>query len=140
MTWLLLELAHNPKVQQTLRTEIEDVLNQNYGILTYDALKNMEYLDMCCLETLRKYPPAGMVSRLCVRGCQLKGGLKIEPDTQIFVPVLGMHRDPEYFPEPDKFLPERFDPRKESGRPKHTFLAFGEGPRMCIGESLFLIP
>lgn len=54
------------------------------------------------------------------------------------VPVLGLHKDPEYFPDPEKFDPERFNEETKSRRPNYVYLPFGDGPRVCIGKSLFI--
>lgn len=64
------------------------------------------------------------------------------PDTKItlakdvltIIPVYGIHHDPKYYPNPEKFLPERFEPHEISQRPSCTFIPFGDGPRNCIGN------
>lgn len=57
----------------------------------------------------------------------------MEKGVQVVIPVLGLHQDPEYFPDPEKFLPERFTEENKSQRPNYVYLPFGEGPRVCIG-------
>lgn len=55
----------------------------------------------------------------------------------MFINVWGLHRDPKYYPDPDKFDPDRFEPENVAKRPDFTFLPFGEGPRMCIGKTVY---
>jgi len=57
----------------------------------------------------------------------------IEKGTQVIIPVEALQHDPQYFPEPDKFDPERFSEETKSGRHHYVYLPFGEGPRICIG-------
>ena len=59
----------------------------------------------------------------------------IEKGTRILVPVLGIHYDEEYYPNPEKFDPERFDEENSKNRQQYSYIPFGEGPRICIGES-----
>jgi cytochrome P450 family 6 len=56
-----------------------------------------------------------------------------EKGTQVYVSILGMHRDPEYYPDPEKFDPERFNDDNKKSRLSFTYLPFGDGPRNCIG-------
>lgn len=58
----------------------------------------------------------------------------IEKDLPVLIPVWGLHRDPEYFPNPDNFDPERFNERNKSKIVDYTYIPFGEGPRICIGR------
>jgi cytochrome P450 len=90
-------------------------------------------------ETLRKYPIFPFLERGCCIVYDLPtsagtGTIKLPVGTGVFIPVLGIHYDPMYFPEPEKFDPDRFTEEIKSSRPKYTYIPFGEGPRMCIGK------
>ncbi|XP_047121553.1 cytochrome P450 6k1-like [Schistocerca piceifrons] len=134
LTFMMYELAHNPEVQERLRAEVLEALAKApQGPLTYDTVADIRYLNMCIAETLRKYPPLPQLDRECVRTCDsLVPGLRIEKGTPIVVPVMAMHYDPELFPEPDRYDPERFAPEVVGKGPK-GYLPFGDGPRICIG-------
>jgi cytochrome P450 family 6 len=95
---------------------------------------------MCCVllaETLRKYPPLTFLNRHCTKNYRIPGtDLVVEKGVQVVIPVLGLHKDPRYFPDPEKFDPERFGEEYKSGRPNYVYLPFGEGLRICIGNLL----
>lgn len=55
---------------------------------------------------------------------------------QVVIPVYAIHNDPEYWPEPEKFIPERFTEDEKHNRPQYAYLPFGAGPRLCIGRVL----
>lgn len=133
MTFTLYELALNPDIQERLREEIRDTIDENNGELTYELLSEMKYLDMVVNETLRKFPPAFFLTRVCRKDFKIPGTeMIIEKDTDINVNIFSIHRDPEYYPEPEKFDPERFTSENIKLRPACTFLPFGMGPRRCI--------
>ncbi|XP_017770118.1 PREDICTED: cytochrome P450 9e2-like [Nicrophorus vespilloides] len=138
------ELALNPDIQQRVRKEIESV-HRKFGKLTYEAMKQLKYLDMILNETIRKWPLAFLVDRLCVKKYTIEPTypdeepVHLEPGDVICFPVAGLHHDQKYFPNPSKFDPERFsDCNKDSIHP-YTYLAFGVGPRSCIGHRFALI-
>ena len=86
------------------------------------------------LETLRLYPVLGFFNRMCVKPYKVPStDVVIEKGTPVLIPVLGLQRDPEYFPDPMRFDPERF--REGQLHVPCTFLPFGEGPRFCIGTT-----
>ena len=86
-------------------------------------------------ETLRKYPPVTFLNRECTKDYPIPGThVTLEKGTQVIIPVEALHDDPQYFPEPDKFDPERFSEETKSGRHHYVYLPFGEGPRICIGK------
>lgn len=70
--------------------------------------------------------------RECTKDCIIKG-LKIPKGTIIVIPAYTLHRDPEFYPDPDKFDPERFSAKGKESRDPFSFLGFGYGPRNCIG-------
>jgi cytochrome P450 family 6 len=91
-------------------------------------------------ETLRKYPVVTFLDRMCSSDYTLpsasgNGTVILPKGTGVYIPILALHHDPQYFPDPDKFDPERFTEENKQNRPNYTYLPFGEGPRMCIGKN-----
>jgi cytochrome P450 len=84
---------------------------------------------------LRKYPPVIATDRVCVKSYKVPGTDKvIEAGTVLSVPIFGLQRDPEFFPEPKLFDPERFNEEKKALVKPYTYLPFGVGPHNCIGK------
>ncbi|XP_077285309.1 putative cytochrome P450 6a14 [Arctopsyche grandis] len=134
MSTTLHELAMNPDIQERLFQEIESAVAKNDGKLTYDGIVEMEYLDMVISETMRKYPVLRYIPRTCTATNKLPDtDLVLEKGTNIAIPVIALHYDPKYFPDPDKFDPERFTAEAKRERHPMVYLPFGEGPRNCIG-------
>ncbi|XP_045460600.1 probable cytochrome P450 6a14 [Harmonia axyridis] len=134
MTFCLYELARNKDIQEKLRKEIIQTLDRHGGKITYENVHEMVYLDQVINETLRKYPPLPNLNRVCTKEYKVPGtDLVLEKGMQVIIPVFGIHRDPEYYPDPDKFDPERFTEENKRNRHQFSFLPFGEGPRICIG-------
>jgi cytochrome P450 family 6 len=95
-------------------------------------------------ETLRKYPILSFLKRNCCSDYELPaptgtGTITLPAGTGVYIPVLALHYDLTYFPEPHKFDPERFTEENKHSRPNYTYLPFGEGPRMCIGKDRQLL-
>lgn len=126
-------LATNPDCQERLISEIDSAIGQE--LPTYDNVQTIEYLDRVLNETLRLYPPATRTSRVGKTELDI-GGYKIPKGIELAFAVYALHRDPEIWPEPEKFDPERFSPEKKSERHPYAFIPFGHGPRNCIGQRL----
>jgi len=134
LTFCFYELVTNPEIQDKLRQEINEVLEKHNGKITYEALLDMTYMEKCVNETLRKYPPVPILSRECTKTYQIPNSdLVLEKGSSVFLPIMGIQRDPEHYPNPEKFDPERFSPENKAKRHAFTWLPFGEGPRACIG-------
>lgn len=87
---------------------------------------------------MRKHPPIATTPRVCTQAYKVPGtNLVLEPGTLVQIPVQPIQRDPDYYPDPEKFDPERFSPENKAKRTQFTFLTFGEGPRSCIGKYIF---
>lgn len=139
MSHALYELALHPEMQHRLRAEITNVLAKHDQCVTYEGIQEMPYLDMVVCETLRKYPIVTFLDR------DTNTDYKLPPPNEkvmdatlpagaaVYIPVLGIHYDPKYYPEPDNFDPERFTEENKKSRPNFSYLPFGEGPRICIG-------
>ncbi|XP_011866847.1 PREDICTED: cytochrome P450 9e2-like isoform X3 [Vollenhovia emeryi] len=134
------ELAVNREIQERLYEEIQQHLAEGNGEISYESLSKMSYMDMVISEALRKYPPVVFIDRLCTKKYELPpsqpGGKSviIEPDNALIFPVYALHHDPAYFPNPDKFDPERFSEENKDNILPYTYLPFGHGPRKCIGS------
>ncbi|GBP91578.1 Probable cytochrome P450 6a14 [Eumeta japonica] len=128
------ELALNPHIQQKARQEINRVLAKYNGEYTFEAQNEMEYINMILDETMRKYPPMRALFRRCTREYKVPNtDLTIEKGTMVFLPVQAYQMDPEIFPEPEKFDPERFSKENKAKLHPCQWMPFGEGPRMCLG-------
>ncbi|PSN29418.1 hypothetical protein C0J52_26728 [Blattella germanica] len=144
MTFTLYEMALHPDLQTRLRKDIMGGLAKFNNELTYEAIIEMQYLDMVVNETLRKYPIVPYLDRMTVNDFQLpsvdgKGTVTIKSGVGIYVPVYALHHDPEYFPNPAKFDPERFTEENKKKIPQSVYLPFGEGPRFCLGMKFGLM-
>ncbi|XP_013174121.1 PREDICTED: cytochrome P450 6B5-like [Papilio xuthus] len=134
MTHLFYELAKNPDVQDKLITEIKEVLKGHNGEITYESLNDMTYLHQVFDETLRKYPIADVILRKAQVDYKLPGtDITLEKGTSVVLSTWGIHHDPKYYPNPEKFDPENFSTENEKKRHPCAYLPFGTGPRNCIG-------
>lgn len=90
---------------------------------------------MVLLEVMRLYPPLGFLNRHVMVDYKIPDtDIVLEKGTPIFIPSLGLHYDPQYFPDPYKFDPERFSKENKRTIPSCVYLPFGDGPHSCIGE------
>ncbi|XP_043286566.1 probable cytochrome P450 6a14 isoform X2 [Venturia canescens] len=134
MSHALYELAQHQPMQEQLRDEINCEVAKNDGELTFEVIKSMKYLDMVFKETLRKYPPATTIVRRSTGSYEFSGTrLTIPKGTRILVPVFSIHRDSRIHSKPEAFDPERFKDEAVNARHPMSWLAFGNGPRNCIG-------
>ncbi|XP_075145793.1 cytochrome P450 6g1-like [Haematobia irritans] len=146
MSYALFELAKNPKIQERLRKEIRDANYRNGGELSYETLNKLEYLDMVVYEAIRMYPAIAITER--EHTADEDGNLfSLKPyydytlpnGMEVIMPTYGIHYDPKYWPNPHVFDPERFSSENKQSRHPMLFLAFGQGPRNCIGSRLGLL-
>ncbi|CAD1475349.1 unnamed protein product [Heterotrigona itama] len=137
-------LAENADVQERVQQEIDETLENNNGELTYDAMHEMKYLDAVISETLRLYPIAPSIDRMCVKDFELppaRPGDKpftVKAGMNIWIPVSGIHQDPKYYENPLKFDPDRFYENNRTIANSGAYMPFGLGPRMCIGNRFAL--
>ncbi|XP_072205326.1 cytochrome P450 3A9-like [Excalfactoria chinensis] len=137
LSYLAYLLALHPDVQQKVVDEIDAVL-PNKAPLTYEAIMQLDYLDMAVNETLRLYPLGGRIERTCKRDVEING-VTIPKGTIVIIPPYTLHRSSEYWPNPDEFRPERFSKENKDSIDPYTYLPFGAGPRNCIGMRFALL-
>ncbi|XP_055852787.1 cytochrome P450 6a8-like [Episyrphus balteatus] len=134
MGFALYELALNQVVQDRLRAEINEQYSKHGGKFTYDAMNEMHYMEMVMKETLRKYSVVTNLIRRPINDYPTSDPKYIIPKrTMVLIPADAIHRDPDIYPDPEKFDPERFSPEELQKRHPITWLPFGDGPRNCIG-------
>ena len=89
-------------------------------------------------ETLRMFPAAVRLDRIAGEDYQYEG-MKIEKGQMVVVPLWALHHDPELYPEPDRFDPERFNEENKKTRDSNAYLPFGDGPRNCMGKRFAIL-
>ncbi|XP_063828737.1 cytochrome P450 6B6-like isoform X1 [Ostrinia nubilalis] len=138
-SYTLHQLAYYPEVQKKVQADIDAVLSKHDNKLSYEAVKDMTYLDWTFREGMRKFPSLGYLARRCSRKYTFTDlNLTIDEGVMISIPLQALQTDPQYFDNPTEFRPERFDPKNGLAN-KFTYLPFGDGPRACIGERLGLM-
>lgn len=138
------EMAVNPVIQERLFNEIlaiEDELEGNSP--TYEAIHGFKYMEMIVNETLRLWPPIPGTDRQVTKPytMNLADGRQIEMEVNdvLWLPIMGVHMDPKYWPEPERFDPERFSDTNKKNIQPGTFTPFGSGQRACIASRFALL-
>jgi cytochrome P450 len=136
LTWTWYLLCQHPHVYQKVQQEVESVLQGRPP--TYDDLARLPYCLQVFKETMRLYPSAAGIVREALHDIEIGGYLVPKGYTVIVSPYI-LHRTPAYFPDPETFDPERFAPEREKQLPRHAYLPFGAGPRICLGNHFALM-
>ena len=137
MAWTLHLLVNNPDVLTRLKAEVTRVLGDK-PVPSAEVFRNLPYTMQVIQESLRIYPPAWIMSRLAHNDDHIGPYVIPAGDTALVCPYL-LHRDPETWPEPERFDPDRFAPGADRDRHSYAYLPFGGGPRLCIGNQFALM-
>jgi cytochrome P450 len=129
-TWML--LAQNPGAEAKLHAELDEVLQGR--LPTLEDLPRLRYTEMVLAESMRLYPPAWAMGRQATIDVQI-GPYLLPAGTYFFFSQYLIQRNPEHFPDPLRFEPERFTPERKAGRSRFVYFPFGAGNRQCIGEA-----
>ncbi|MCB9565913.1 MAG: cytochrome P450 [Myxococcales bacterium] len=130
LSYALFLLAQRPDVQDRLAVEVDALGERPAGL---DDLPRLVACEQVIKESLRLYPPAWSIGRGALREVEV-GGYTLPKGAQVALFQWALHRDPERFPDPEAFRPERWTPEFERALPRHAFVPFGGGPRICIGN------
>ncbi|XP_026488878.2 cytochrome P450 6B2-like [Vanessa tameamea] len=130
--FILYELAKNKQAQDKVIEEV-DAYFDKHGVIKYECVHELPYVEACIEETLRLYPLLGVLTREVMNNYTLPTGLQLKKGDRVHIPVSHMHHHPDYFPDPTSYRPERFFGDEKKKIKQYTFFPFGEGPRVCIG-------
>jgi cytochrome P450 len=131
LTWTWYLLSQHREVEARLHAEVDAVLHDRPP--SADDLPALRYTEMVLAEAMRLYPPAWILGRRALKDYEA-GGFRIPAGSIVVLSPYVMHRDERYFPEPERFDPERWTTEAKEARPQFSYFPFGGGPRRCIGE------
>ncbi|XP_065366482.1 probable cytochrome P450 4d14 [Calliphora vicina] len=132
-------LARHPQVQQKVFEEIQQVIgNDKDKAITMRELQDLKYLDVVIKESLRMYPPVPMIGRITEQDVEMDGKI-IPANVNITLLIYAACRDPEYFPNPNDFIPERFTNDSLDHVNPFAYVPFSAGPRNCIGQKFAVL-
>jgi len=127
LSFALFLLASHPEVAERARREVDTLQG------TPREVGALPWVQAILLETLRLYPTAWMIGRRAIADITL-GSYTVEKDTLVLIPPYLLHRSSEVFADPERFSPQRWLDKPRSELPRYSYLPFGAGPRVCIGE------
>ena len=136
LTWTFYLLSKHPAVARRLRREVREVLGGRTPAI--EDLPRLSYTRMVLEESLRLYPPAWVIERQAIAADEV-GGYVVPAGTIVAICPYTLHRHTRYWANPEGFDPERFAASESAPRPKYTYLPFGGGPRLCIGNSFAMM-
>ncbi|HEY6944894.1 MAG TPA: cytochrome P450 [Candidatus Acidoferrum sp.] len=138
LSWACYLIAKHPGVEAKLVSELREVLAGR--VPTPDDISRLRYTEMVLKEALRLYPAVWGIGRRAIADCEL-GGYRIPAGSNIFILQWRTQRDARFFPDPERFDPERWrdDPVRSGKIPRFAYFPFGGGPRVCVGASFAMM-
>jgi len=136
LTWTLYLLSKNPDAYQKVKKEAMAI--ENIESIGFRGLMELKTIRQVLFESMRMYPPAWIMGRL-LHEDHLVDNTPISKGNPVILNIYGLHHDARWWPQPTEFRPERFAPEAEKKRDKFTYIPFGAGPRMCIGNNFAIM-
>ncbi len=132
LTWTFYLLTQHPAALAQMQAEVDAVLGGRPP--TQADLPRLPYTLQVLKESMRLYPPSSAIIRVALRDTVLGNRYPIRKNTTVAFSQYVLHRRPDTFPDPERFVPERFRPENEQALPRYAYVPFGAGPRICIGN------
>ncbi|KJK42229.1 cytochrome P450 [Lentzea aerocolonigenes] len=134
LAWIFHEIAANPAVEQRVLAELDEVLAGRP--VTFEDVPKLTYVGQVAQEVLRKYS-LWLLMRRVAEEVELDG-VRLAPGTELIISPHAMHHNPEHYPDPERFDPDRWTPERARLLPKGAFVPFGGGIYQCIGNHFAL--
>jgi cytochrome P450 len=132
LAWTCYLLAQHPDVYEQFLREVDSVLAGRLpGV---DDIAQLRYTQQVLSESMRICPPVWSIDRRAIQDTTI-GNVRIPKGARVILSQYVVHHDPRFYPDPDKFDPQRWTPEAQATRPKFAYFPFGGGPRLCIGEA-----
>ncbi|XP_071572410.1 cytochrome P450 4C1-like isoform X1 [Temnothorax nylanderi] len=138
LCFILALLAEHKDIQDRVRNEVDTALQEHGEKFTMKLLQDLPYLERCIKEALRLYPSVFFISRIPAEDVKLQSYL-VPAGTMVNIYIYAVHRDPNFWPNPEVFDPDRFLPERIRNRHPYSYLPFSAGPRNCIGQRFAML-
>jgi cytochrome P450 len=135
LSWTFYLISQNPNVETLIVKELRSVLDEGTRRPVVEDISKFQYLRKVFTESLRLYPPVWAIGREAIEDITM-GVYTIPAGSILVMSQFISHRDSRFFPQPDKFIPERWTIKMKSTLHKFAYFPFGGGPRICMGEPL----
>ena len=132
LTWTWYLLSQNPEAEARLHEEVDRVLGD--AVPTAEHYPHLKYVERVLAESMRLYPPAWIIGRRALTEYRVDQ-YRIPAGSILLMSQYIVQRRAEFFPDPNRFDPDRWTPEARESRPQFSYFPFGGGPRLCIGES-----
>lgn len=133
-------LGIHQDVQEKVMSEIKTIFGDSHRDVTFADTLEMKYLERVIMETLRMYPPVPIIARKLNQDVVLASQNYLVPaNTTIIIATYKIHRDPNTYPDPEKFNPDNFLPEKSASRHYYSYIPFSAGPRSCVGRKYAML-
>jgi len=129
-------LALHPEEQEKLYQEVMEVCGDESP--TYEHTKKFQYMSLFIKEVMRIYPPAALLRRELTQDDSFNG-YHFNAGDSVFIDIHGIHHSPEIWEKPEEFIPERHLPSAIAEKNHYSWMGFGGGPRICIGNNFSLL-
>ncbi|KAL8516766.1 hypothetical protein ACS0TY_015142 [Phlomoides rotata] len=140
LTWTAYLLSKDPSSLRKVQEEVDRVLQGR--LPTYEDVKNLKFLTLCIMESMRLYPHPPVLLRRAQVADVLPGNYKVDAGQDIMISVYNVHHSAQVWERADEFIPERFDldgPVPNETNTDYRFIPFSGGPRKCVGDQFALL-